>query len=425
VVAGGAVVDELATVVVLVVVLVVGDVMPLCAVEHAAATTNTATSGGARRKPRDGLIACLDRWAAREVPAYCRTGPNGPAAAPGGHDSTFPGVSNAVSVAMAGLVLTGLVTACGGANAPAGAPPRPVPRLTTTASTPPAVPTTVVTPTTVLSPTADGFAPVTAGSNLTQAVKAEGTVLRIDPRLLRIALMPGTTEPGGTFPEGGEVPVADRGALAAVTNAGFKRVDARGGEAVDGRTVGTLVAGAASLVIRADGTFDLGAWQQEVTPEAGDVAVLQNLVPLIDHGQPAPDLGTDILQRWGLTFRPLVPVSVWRSGLGIDAQGRLLYAAGPNLVPAQLAVLLLSAGAVRAMQLDINHLWVFAAAFTHPDPTHPEAVQGQALLPGMTPTPTHVLTPGTRDFLAIYQKAAGHPPAGRPLGGLSPGQGVT
>jgi hypothetical protein len=245
------------------------------------------------------------------------------------------------------------------------------------------------------------------GSPLVRLVTGLGTVLRIDPHGLQVALVPGTTEPGGAYPEGGQVPLTTRPALVAATNAGFKRADARGGELVDGRTTGTLRPGAASFVIRADGTFDVGAWQApgEVFPAPGDQVVLQNLAPLVDHGQPAPDLGTDILGRWGLTFRPALPVSVWRSGLGIDTRGRLLYAAGTNLVPAQLAQLLLSGGAVRAMQLDINHMWVFAAVFVHPDPTHPESSQGEALLAGMTPTPDHVLAPGARDFLAIYQRA--------------------
>jgi hypothetical protein len=260
--------------------------------------------------------------------------------------------------------------------------------------------------TTTTGPPADGFVPITAGSPLTELATPLGIVLRIDPRTLSVALVPGTTEPGGTFPEGGQIPVALRAALVAATNAGFKRADARGGEYVDGRTAKALQAGAATFVVRADGTFDVGAWQQGVAPAPGDVAILQNLVLLIDQGQPAPDLGTNILARWGLTFRPAVPVSVWRSGLGIDRYGRLLYAAGTNLVPAQLAQLLLSVGAVRAMELDINHMWVFAAAFSHPDPAHPEAVTAQGLLAGMTPTPAHVLAPGTRDFLAVYRRPA-------------------
>jgi hypothetical protein len=56
------------------------------------------------------------------------------------------------------------------------------------------------------------------------------------------------------------------------------------------------------------------------------------------------------------------------------------------------------------MELDINHMWVFAALFSHPDPQRPDMLQGHALLDGMTPTAGHVLTPGARDFLAIYQR---------------------
>jgi hypothetical protein len=47
----------------------------------------------------------------------------------------------------------------------------------------------------------------------------------------------------------------------------------------------------------------------------------------------------------------------WRSGLGITADGALVYAAGPALDPLQLAQLLVRAGAVRAMQLDIKPNW--------------------------------------------------------------------
>ena len=321
-------------------------------------------------------------------------------------------MSRAVALAAAGVVVSALVAACRtapGANAPATRSPAAAARsVAGPASTGKATTTTasVVTTTTTTTLPSDGFTPIAAGSDLTRRVTPLGTVLRVDPRTLSVALIPGTAEPGGTFPEGGEVPPALRPGLVAATNAGFKRADARGGEYVDGRLAAALRPGAATLVIRADGSFDVGAWQQSVAPLPGDVAILQNLVPLVDQGQPAPDLGSDILARWGLTFRPALPVSVWRSGVGIDRYGRLLYAAGVNVVPAQLAQLLISAGAIRAMELDINHLWVFASAFSHPDPARPEVVTAAPLLPGMTPTPGHVLSPGTRDFLAIYRRPA-------------------
>jgi hypothetical protein len=52
----------------------------------------------------------------------------------------------------------------------------------------------------------------------------------------------------------------------------------------------------------------------------------------------------------------------WRSGLGVTADGALVYAVGPALDPSQLALLLVRAGVMRGMELDINPSWpVFAA----------------------------------------------------------------
>jgi hypothetical protein len=393
--------------------VVVVDRAPECDDEQAAASTTAAR--GTRSWAREDFIACLDPDPAAVVPRNISDDPFGPSGPPAASrsrprslgspavagvrdDGTFSVVTAAVNLAVAGALVTLLAGACSGSPSRGASSARSL-AVTTTSS----APTTTTTSTTVAPP--DGFAPVAAGSDLVQLVTPLGTILRIDPKVLEVAVVPGTTEPGGAFPEGGAVPIARRAALVAATNAGFKRADARGGEMVDGRTVGVLQPGAATFVIRADGSFDVGAWGQEVLPAPGDVAVLQNLLPLVANRVPAPDLGTDILGRWGLSFRPALPVAVWRSGLGIDARGRLLFAAGANIVPAQLAELLLAGGAIRAMETDINHLWVFAALFSHPDPAHPESVSGTPLLAGMTPTASHVLVPGIRDFLAVYRRA--------------------
>jgi hypothetical protein len=283
----------------------------------------------------------------------------------------------------------------------AAAPPAPGARASTSSAPGSTTPSSAPSPSTV---TGGGWQPVGQFSLLDELVTATGAVIRIDPGRLEVALVPGTSQPGGAFPERAQVPVERRASLVAATNAGFKRADARGGEMVDGRTVGALVPGAASLVIRQDGTLDVGAWGDTVGPRADNTTVLQNLTLLVDHGQSAPDLNTNIIQRWGVSFRPALPVAVWRSGLGVDTQGRLLYAAGANVVPAQLAQLLIEGGAVRAMQLDINHLWVFAALFFHPDPQQPARLQSRLAMPGMGPIPDHVLAPGERDFLAVYQR---------------------
>jgi hypothetical protein len=48
---------------------------------------------------------------------------------------------------------------------------------------------------------------------------------------------------------------------------------------------------------------------------------------------------------------------VWRTGIGIDRSGRLVYVAAPDLTAAGLASILVRAGAVRAIEFDINPEW--------------------------------------------------------------------
>jgi len=86
------------------------------------------------------------------------------------------------------------------------------------------------------------------------------------------------------------------------------------------------------------------------TPAESVASVRQNLPPLILNGQPATDVGT--WQDWGYTLGnvPRVP----RSALGEDAEGNLLYAAAGYSLPVDLSGALLNAGAVTAMELDIN-----------------------------------------------------------------------
>jgi hypothetical protein len=48
---------------------------------------------------------------------------------------------------------------------------------------------------------------------------------------------------------------------------------------------------------------------------------------------------------------------VWRSGIGVD-RNALIYAAGDGLSAYSLARILARAGAIRAMELDLNESWM-------------------------------------------------------------------
>ena len=82
---------------------------------------------------------------------------------------------------------------------------------------------------------------------------------------------------------------------------------------------------------------------------------------------------------------------MWRSGLGITKDGRIVFVYGPALNVQDLADLLQRAGAVEGMQLDINPYWMkydYYSANSHPcDPTPVN------LLPNQQTEPLLVLHP--------------------------------
>ena len=172
--------------------------------------------------------------------------------------------------------------------------------------------------------------------------------------------------------------------LIATFNSGFKLDASRGGWFLDGRAATPLRDGAASVVIFRSGSATVGQWGRDATLTADVVAVRQNLNLLVDTGQPAPGLGTNILPAWGFTLGGAV--ATWRSALGVDGAGRLLYIAGPGLDPANLASAAIAAGAIRAMELDINPAFVLFSTFAD-GPTRPGGPSGPSWCRPWSPRP--------------------------------------
>lgn len=97
----------------------------------------------------------------------------------------------------------------------------------------------------------------------------------------------------------------------------------------------------------------------------------------------------------------------WRSGLGITADGALVYAAGPALDPLQLAELLVHAGAVRGMQLDINPNWPVFVTYDPPAGTAAAPANGRKLLSGTAQGPATFFEPSwARDFITMSARGA-------------------
>jgi hypothetical protein len=229
-----------------------------------------------------------------------------------------------------------------------------------------------------------------------------GALVWIDPTRVQLLEVPGTVEPGGSWPIVGTVPTEMRPRLVAAFNGGFRFQDSGGGYYSAGTAAPALVDGAASFVVRTDGTVDVGQWGRDDRMAPNIASVRQNLPLIIDGGHPVPGLDNNTNNRWGDTLGSRV--YVWRSAVGIRADGALVYAASDGLTATSLADMLVRAGVVRAMELDINPNWVTFNLFSHPNPSDPSATMGAKLLPDMHRTASRYLGPDSRDFTAILLK---------------------
>jgi hypothetical protein len=149
------------------------------------------------------------------------------------------------------------------------------------------------------------------------------------------------------------------------------------------------------LVVHADGHASVDQWGRDASLGPDVAQVRQNLGLLVDSGAPTPAASSPGL--WGATFGNVI--ATWRSAVGSDSVGHLFFAGGPRLRPLDLASALVTAGATRAMELDINPQWVFFASFAD---AAGGATLGTKLLPSMNYSPSHVLVPSWRDFVAVF-----------------------
>lgn len=210
-------------------------------------------------------------------------------------------------------------------------------------------------------------------------------------------LYPGTQEPAVKMASRGpeEVPAGQRYHLVATFNSAFKLSDSGGGFAAAGHTYTPMRNGMATIVRYRSGRVDIVDWSGGPTAPANVVWARQNLPPIINSGHLNPNLSGG--PEWGSTLGNAA--MVWRSGIGIDKHGNLIYAAADYQTVTTLALILKHAGAVRAMELDINAYWPSFITYRFPGARSPAN-----LLPNMARSPLRYLTPDDRDFFAVYLK---------------------
>jgi phosphodiester glycosidase len=208
-------------------------------------------------------------------------------------------------------------------------------------------------------------------------------------------LYPGRLEPGVSLASRGpmEVPPRLRPRLVATFNSGFKLKDAGGGFAVGGHTYAPLKPDLATFLRYRDGSVDIKAWSGGADVGPDIIYARQNLPLIVNHGRPNPNLSDG--PEWGFTLGNAI--RVWRSGVGVDRRGNLVYAAASDQTVGSLAAIMIRAGAVRAMELDINTYWTSFITY------HAAGAQRPTnLLPTMDRPPQRYLTPDDRDFFAVY-----------------------
>ena len=223
----------------------------------------------------------------------------------------------------------------------------------------------------------------------------------MDPTLLSAKLYSGSFIPGGG-PYKNRSPILPRttGNLVAAFNSGFRMQDANGGYYTDNKMIIPLRKGAASAVIFNDGTMTVAKWGRDVRSLKGVRAVRQNLDLIVDYSKPVPGLNSTSTLKWGKTLGGRF--DVWRSGMGITSNGAIVYAGGPALTISSLADVLIRAGAVRAMELDINTDWVQYSTFSSPLGAIINGGSGHKLLDGMVGPPSRYFTTWwNRDFFTM------------------------
>ncbi len=229
------------------------------------------------------------------------------------------------------------------------------------------------------------------------------TLVQMDMSQMRLGSVAGTQQPGGPVgkPGAGVVPkdIIDSGKLIAAFDGGFQYKDGQFGMIVGGTTFLPLKKNLGTLVGYKDGSLKIIDYTGQSL--GNNVAfVRQNCPILIENGK---DEVIDQQNRkfWGRLVTGTFDIYTWRSGIGLTAEGNLIFAVGNNLTPDTLATALKAAGAVNAIQLDINPFWVRFNVF---EPDGPDKYTSTALTKDLADGSKEYLNGYNKDFFYVYKK---------------------
>ena len=229
-------------------------------------------------------------------------------------------------------------------------------------------------------------------------ITAYATWMRTSTTVLGLYL--GYEGPGETSLDRGPemIPTSGRSGLLAAFNSGFYEKDSPEGFFTHSTLYFPMVQGNATVVRYADGTTDIVSWQGGATPAANVLMARQNLQLLVDDGKVTAAAANN--GAFGVTLGG-VP-AVWRTGLGVDAHGNLMYVAAPDQTSQSLAQILVDMGSVRGMQLDINPEWPIFVTYGGPGAADPSL-----FVPNPNQVANRFLYSSTKDFFALFERQPG------------------
>jgi hypothetical protein len=226
------------------------------------------------------------------------------------------------------------------------------------------------------------------------------TIVQMDQKELHLSAVAGTKQPGGPVgkPGPGVIPadIIQSGKLVAAFDGGFQYRDGEYGMIVGDTTYLPLKENIGTLVGYTNGQVKITKFTGQNLGD-GVEFVRQNCPILIQYGQIYVSDEKN-KKLWGRT--PSYDITTWRSGLGLNKAGNILYAVGNSLTPETLANALFMAGATDAIQLDINPYWVRFNIF---DNMGDGQYQTSTLTKKIQDGSKQYLHGYTKDFLYLYK----------------------
>lgn len=197
------------------------------------------------------------------------------------------------------------------------------------------------------------------------------SLLQIDTKSVALGAVAGVKQPGGSLGHSGPgvIPqdILRSGRLVAAFDGGFLYNDGNYGMIVGDTVYAPLKNDVGTLVAYKDGSLKIIDYTGKDL--GSNVAFVRQNCPILLKGGKLSVLDPKNKLEWGRTLTS--DIYTRRSGLGLTKEGNVLYAAGNNVTPLTLSYALQSAGAIDAIQLDINPAWVSFDFFNQaPDGTY-------------------------------------------------------